>query len=372
MNSLNEQKRIFGLDVMRTTAILMVLFSHLFLILPINSGIIGQLAPLVGFMGVEIFFVLSGFLIGKILYTMLVIDTKWSSKDFFVFLKRRWLRTFPNYFLVLLIAIFIAIAFGYSSEQSWKYFFFIQNLNQPMLPFFPESWSLSIEEFAYILLPFSLWMVFRYLRIKNKSLLFLLVVVGLIGSFIGTKCWYYYTTSNITLIEWNIALKAVVLYRLDSIFIGVLFSWLYFEYSKWWREFKWIWLALGLLLMGLLFIGVGFLAIHIETYPFFWKVLYLPITSLALALLLPLLSEWNDEINFIGKPITRISKISYSIYLLHYSVLFQLMRYFFNPVLLTKFELLAYSVCYLILTLGISSLLYRFYEKPFMNLRHKN
>lgn len=370
--SLQEDKRIFGLDVMRASAILMVLFSHLSFIIPMNMGIIRQLTSLFGFLGVEIFFVLSGFLIGKILYEMVVLKEAFLWIDLLRFLKRRWLRTFPNYFLVLFATILIAKTLEYPIVESWKYFFFIQNLATPMPSFFPESWSLSIEEFAYVLLPLFLWMGFKATRFKNKSLLFLWIVLGLVFIFIGTKYWYFLTTNNTTLIQWNVALKAVVLYRLDSIFIGVLFSWLYFNCLKFWKQYKLVCLGIGLLLLLLMFVGVGFFAIQIETYPFFWNVLYLPLTSLAFALFLPFASEWNRSSALIKTPITFVSKISYAIYLIHYSILFQLMHHFFNPEQYNNSQLFGYACCYLTITFLFSWILYRFYEKPFMGLRGQN
>jgi peptidoglycan/LPS O-acetylase OafA/YrhL len=149
----NNHTRIFGLDLMRTIAILMVLSGHCLWIYPQDDSLFHQLLQLFGFFGVEIFFVLSGFLIGKILYHLYLKDD-FSLATVFYFLKRRWFRTFPNYYLVLLINILIAGFIGQETPKLWRYFFFLQNFKITMLPFFTESWSLSIEEFAYIVLPF--------------------------------------------------------------------------------------------------------------------------------------------------------------------------------------------------------------------------
>ena len=63
---------IFGLDFMRTIAILMVLFGHCLLIYPPSQSLIAQVGLFCGFLGVEVFFVLSGFLVGRILYRLYV------------------------------------------------------------------------------------------------------------------------------------------------------------------------------------------------------------------------------------------------------------------------------------------------------------
>jgi len=165
---LNQNSRIFGLDLMRATAILMVVAGHCLWIYPQDDSLFHQLLQLFGFFGVEIFFVLSGFLIGKILY-QLYLKEDFSLATVFYFLKRRWYRTLPNYYLVLLINIIIAGFIGYEMPQLWRYFFFLQNFKVSMLPFFTESWSLAVEEFAYVVLPFFIFMVGLVINPKNKS-----------------------------------------------------------------------------------------------------------------------------------------------------------------------------------------------------------
>jgi len=74
MIEFQNKNRIFGLDVMRAAAIIMVLFGHCVWIYPEGNSVFHQLMVLSGFMGVETFFVLSGFLIGKICYQLYLKD----------------------------------------------------------------------------------------------------------------------------------------------------------------------------------------------------------------------------------------------------------------------------------------------------------
>ena len=60
---INYDKRIFGLDLMRAVAILLVVFSHITWIIPKTKGFIPDLMSIAGVIGVEIFFVLSGFVL---------------------------------------------------------------------------------------------------------------------------------------------------------------------------------------------------------------------------------------------------------------------------------------------------------------------
>lgn len=352
---------------MRATAIIMVLCSHCLWIYPESNTAVSQVFKLFGFLGVEIFFVLSGFLIGRILYE-LFLKPKFSFTEIKYFLKRRWFRTFPNYFLILLINIIIAGIIGYKIESLWKYFFFIHNFSETLPAFFPESWSLSVEEWTYLVLPFCLFIAGIIFK-RNKSVLFLITVIFLIVIFQITKIIYHINTENTTLLQWNEDLKPVVIYRLDSILYGVVASWIYCNHILLWRKYKIIFFIIGS--FGVLFFNLGIAKMHLsENYiNLFWNVFYLPLISISVAFLLPFLSEWKTTNYSIQKPIVFISQISYAIYLLHYSVILQLMKHFIPTENFSNFQLHIYTVIYLTLTLLWSSLLYFFYERPLMNLR---
>ncbi|HLA55919.1 MAG TPA: acyltransferase [Flavobacterium sp.] len=368
MMETNNSDRIFGLDLMRAAAIVMVVLSHCLWIFPAQSGIISQLASLLVFFGVEIFFVLSGFLIGRILYRL------WMKDDFAVssvmyFLKRRWFRTLPNYFLILVVNVAMAIWIGYPIENGWKYLVFLQNFASPMPAFFPESWSLSVEEFAYVFLPVALLCFGLLLRQSVKKVFFPIVVFLLVLLSVCAKIIYHYNTENTTLGQWNVSLKAVVIYRFDSIFIGVLFAWISIVFADFWKKARLLFAIFGMFLLIFFTAGVGFLRLLIDSHPFFWNVMYLPMASVSIAFFLPILSGWKTAYSAIKKPVTFISLISYSIYLLHYSVILQTMKQIVttqNPI-----YLLAFVVTYLSVTILLSWLLYRFYEKPMTDKRDK-
>lgn len=365
----NHSKRIFGLDLMRVTAILMVLSSHILWIYPPLSNPLVTLFHWFGYLGVEVFFVLSGFLIGGILLK-LFIHNEFALKNILWFLKRRWYRTLPNYYLVLVLNLLIAILVGYNVVDVWKYFFFWQNLTTPMSAFFTESWSLSIEEYAYILVPVILGLMVHVFKPVNKSKFFLQIVCGLILVFILTKVAWHTQHSTPTKEQWNLGLKSVVAFRLDAIFIGVLFSWLHFSCQTFWVKYQVHLAFLGLFLLLFLTFGIASFDVSLQSHPFFWSVLYLPLNSVAIALFLPMLSKWRRlKISWMEKPIVHISKISYSVYLLHYGVILQLMKYYFPTETLSMQALHAYALIYLGLTFLLSTLLYRYFEKPIMDLR---
>lgn len=368
---IDYQQRIFGLDVMRAAAILFVVCSHALWIFPEASGGLIDLLRLMGVMGVEIFFVLSGFLIGRILFRIFT-KAEFKSKDLNYFLIRRWFRTLPNYYLALLINIAIAAYFGREHPESlWKYFFFLQNVVDGMGLFFTESWSLPIEEFAYIICPFLFYLALFFNWKMAKEKVFLYITLLIIGFFILTKIVYYHNTPVSDMNYWNINLKAVVLYRIDAIYYGVLAAYISLMKPHLWESKKGMMLLLGFLGFVMLHFFIGYKKLTIQEYPFLWNVLYLPVCSIFIAFSLPFLSQWKSASKLVLKPITTISLISYSMYLLHYSIILQLMRYFKPIENLTTDEKLIFVLIYLTLTIVLSYILYRLYEKPMMELRDK-
>lgn len=122
---IDYKHRIFGLDVIRAIAILLVLFSHsTILLFPDKDTTLLTIIRFFGTIGVDLFFVLSGFLIGGIILKQLVLG-KTALKSFVYFWIRRWFRTLPNYFLILLLNILLVFVFyGEIVEGTGYYFVF--------------------------------------------------------------------------------------------------------------------------------------------------------------------------------------------------------------------------------------------------------
>nr|WP_321236711.1 acyltransferase [uncultured Psychroserpens sp.] len=366
---INYEKRIFGLDIMRAIAILLVVASHAVWIFPQTKNLATDVMSIAGVLGVEIFFVLSGFLIGRLIYKRFT-ASEFSFKDMTYFWVRRWFRTLPNYYLILVFNVLLALFLGtHLPDNLWQYAFFIQNFDWEMPLFFGESWSLPIEEFAYIIGPLLLYLVL-FLKLNiSKSKLFLIVTTVIVLFFFLTKVYYNLSHSETNMMFWNVNLKAVTMYRIDAIYYGVLAAYIALTKTLAWRRYRYMFLVMG----GLLFLGLNFVVpmqrIFIESHPFFWNVLYLPINSIAIAFTLPYLSQIKSAPKLILMPITVISLISYSMYLIHYSVVMQLMKHFFPTEGLSIPILGVYLIIYLVLTIVLSYLLYMLFEKPITNLR---
>ena len=104
-----------------------------------------------GVFGVELFFVLSGLLIGKILFRDVLPHC--SFRKMGIFFLRRWMRTLPAYYAVLALLVIYAFAAQAPLPHIWRYAAFLQNCPPEYAAFFPVSWSLSVEQWAYIAIP---------------------------------------------------------------------------------------------------------------------------------------------------------------------------------------------------------------------------
>jgi len=141
--------RIAGLDTLRAAAIALVLCYH-YMCFVSAAGTFG-VASDVGWCGVDLFFVLSGYLIGNQLLGERVRTGGIALTTFF---GRRFLRTLPNYYATLALFLLFPAAIGGSNLLNvGRFLTFTQNFGMAYGQTFTHSWSLCIEEQFYVLLP---------------------------------------------------------------------------------------------------------------------------------------------------------------------------------------------------------------------------
>jgi peptidoglycan/LPS O-acetylase OafA/YrhL len=144
--------RCLGLGLLRATAILMVLFSHWISHFGYWFGVqIPAVVDRISDTGVEIFFALSGFLIRRILIGIVRARPTWS--DFRVFMVRRAMRTLPLYFLWLALLLCVFPPRQDAVVTALRFLTLTQNLfaAMPADYYFVVTWSLTIEEWFYLL-----------------------------------------------------------------------------------------------------------------------------------------------------------------------------------------------------------------------------
>lgn len=363
-----DRNRIFGLDIMRAMAILYVVISHGQYLVPVESSI--SVSWFI-FDGVSIFFVLSGYLIGGILIRS-VYKKPFTPKLLANFWVRRWFRTLPNYYLVVtLVLLFEFLQYGslQPGYPYYKFYLFIQNFNFHKMGFFPEGWSLSVEEWFYIFFPVLLFVSY-WLSRKNLKRSIIITSVLLILFATGMRLYYYNTLPYIDLFFWDVHLRKLVITRMDSLMFGVLAAYFHFYFPKQWQAYRLPTFVIGVVLF-LFFKIAGIIDLY-RVDSFMNVVLSFTCMSVATALLIPFLSSIKEGSGIVYRGITKISLISYSMYLLNLNVIqYNIIKWFpwsDNPEKLVSIYALNY-VIYWILVLGLSTLLYKYFELPMMRLR---
>src|SRR5690606_22062624 len=136
-----------------------------------------------------------------------------------------------------------------------------------------------------------------------------------------------------------------------------------------WKHIRYPSFLLGIVVILGLNILIPRHQIFIGTHPMFWNVWYFVIKSIGICMALPLLSSMKSAPKIILKPITYISILSFTMYVLHYSVVMQLMKYFMPTEQFAGLDIAIFIFIYMLLTMVLSYFLYHFYEKPLMDLR---
>lgn len=213
-----SHSRYFGLDGLRAIAVMLVIVVHANLAVPgatgrddlnlLSSKILGA-----GWIGVDLFFVLSGFLITDIL-----LKTKGFQNYFQIFYARRALRIFPLYYLFLVAAVaagnfFHAQFFTLTKLTALSLFTYTYNFKAAFAnaaPHYHHFWSLAVEEHFYLIWPL---LVFLLDAKRLRKLCF----IGIIGSLI----------LRIAIVESNLRLQTAYLIspcRIDTLLWGALLA----------------------------------------------------------------------------------------------------------------------------------------------------
>jgi len=331
---MKENNYFYSLDFFRGFCGYGVAISHL------NAFVFKSMyAEYVSYLFVEFFFVLSGF----VLYPQLikVLNNK---KNLLFFYQRRWLRTIPLY-LVTAIAV-AGLTNNLFSTDFFKYLFFIQKIIPNFLEndYFPIAWSLSIEEIFYFLFPLILINL-------NKSN-FLTYTFALISIFIVLK---FFVAGKV---DANF-LRTGSFLRLDAILVGFILA----NYKKNIIPKK----------KEIILISFSLILIYLFNFENFMYNSNSPNTQILFVILLQLISAFtlfsflyleNLILKLKAKKFCLlISRQTYSIYLIHIIYIYMLNKLDFTVVVST--------LIYIILLFVSSSVIYNYFEKPFLSIRPK-
>jgi peptidoglycan/LPS O-acetylase OafA/YrhL len=358
--------RNFGLDIVRSMAISLVLAAHsLLFFFPFYFESLREFFGIFGMFGVEIFFVLSGFLIGQLIVKEVLRPP--SARGLAHFWVRRWFRTLPPYFLVLGLRRLV----GYPLH--WKMFVFLQNFDPAVAASFPISWSLAIEEWFYLLTPLILLIAAFAVRTWSPKAFFLVCSAIGVAALAGRVA--YVVVANPS---WDPGVRQHIFLRMDSLMIGVLLGGL-----RAYRRDSYDRLAKHRRLLALLgTAGIAaaavWLFVAIERFSlndsFLMRTVYFDWFSLSVALLMVGLEsstavntrwamrKWAGAVRF-------VSLSSYSLYLIHLSAFapFQIL----NAQTRTPSFARLWALGALGTSLVLGGAMYRWFEKPVLRLRDR-
>lgn len=345
--------RLPGLDLLRAIAIVWVMLFHSWMI----GGIGGPLQPMVdyGWMGVDLFFVLSGYLIGHQLLEPL---SRGEPLRFGAFYLRRAFRILPVFFAVLaLYLLFPGWREAPGMQPAWQFVTFTLNLlidyqhNQA----FSHAWSLCVEEHFYLLFPLLAWWLAR------RSSRALVVGCGVLVVAMGMLLRGYAVLHGK---DWLESVYYPTWTRLDGLLAGVLLATIQAYRPHWWAGVQRR--ANTFAVAGLLLVAAAIWLFRDKT-GFAASVFGFPLLALAMALLVAAgagSSSWLGRWRIPGAG--WIAGISYSLYLSHklamHAVHEALPRW---PAL----HGLAAFAAYALAILATGALLHYAVERPFLRLR---
>lgn len=360
------QKKLYGLDNLRTVAIAFVFIYH-------YAGLSNGAPKWLGFItkfgwtGVDLFFVLSGFLISSQLFAQIKKGQPISFKQFFL---KRFFRIVPAFLFILgLYFIFPFFRERESLPPLWKFLTFTQNFGLNLKDFgtFSHAWSLCVEEHFYLFLPIIL-VFLQYGKMINKSY-WLLIALFLIGFILRIYSYNNFYLSNIKEANSSIYWYQYVYYptynRLDGLLAGVAIAGIYIFYQSAWEKIS-TYGNLSIVLGSIVLTLSYFLCYDQRTFNA--SVIGFPLVAIGYGLIvIGAISPTSFLYKLNSTLLSLIATLSYAFYLLHKGII-HLTHYF-----LDNFNLGANVVFFIAILncLFFAYLLHLIIEKPFLRLRHK-
>lgn len=241
--------RVFGFDLLRALAILLVFFGHADLWvddlsrtpLHVLSDRLDVINGPFGLWGVELFFALSGVLIGRILLRLFTQPDGPGWAGVMRFWMRRWLRTLPSYWVVLLLLLVVPGIIA-PERPGPSFVLLVQNLTSAHPPAFGEAWSLSVEEWSYVLIPLVLLACMTAFRSRKRGLVIAIMLIAVVGFTLRVgNAWTCDCRPDQDI-------RKVVLFRTDALAAGMLMAYMLERWPERMERWRFTLLAAGVLM----------------------------------------------------------------------------------------------------------------------------
>jgi len=351
--------RIFGLDLLRATAVLLVVFHHSLSFTAASTSLYAY--GWLGEIGVGALLVLSGYLIGQGLIKKSKEGRFSKVQHLGQFYARRWSRTFPPYFFYLFIMAALTPSFIHVLLTHKLYFFFLQNFAWDPPPFYCQTWTLALLEFFYLLFPLLLLLTSKFVRNYLVCLFIPMALLFLIPLILRALHTQIEPPDRFeeTFRKW-------VVFRIDTPIIGVAAAVVQAELPlvwAWLLHRSWIGLCTFSSVMLYHYLGCPHL------YSNHWiQVFFHPFSALMLAPLLPFLCNWKINTSIFGTMMSTISQTSYSLYVSHFFALIIGLCILTILGISSDRWLITYPV-YILLIALVTCPSYYLTEEPFIRLR---
>jgi len=355
LSALAPTVRSFGLDAMRVCAALMVVcvhacifFYHLWPQLPVVFFFAG--------LGVDLFFVLSGYLVGGLLIDAARRDRPWVMH----FWMRRWWRTLPSFYLFLLINLLLLRWTQGVWANPLAHLIFVQNLAWEHPDFFPEAWSLSIEELFYLCAPLA-FVAFGMTSAKLRKVFafaIALIVAGIIFR------WLWVLQFDPT---WDSGVKKLAVLRVDAIAFGLAAVAAMRLWPSWCQAHR-----QGLAVAGAFVIVMSAWLTYASEIDSSMpaRVFVFTLNGLGCALLLPWLTALpTDRNRWSVRSIAALARWSYALYLVHMPIM-RIGLALLPPVKNFGMAWL-YAICFVVMSVAAAALVYRVFERRVLHWRDR-
>ena len=359
-----ENHKLLGLDHLRAFAITyVVLFHYQFFGHP---DWVKKIAGF-GWSGVDLFFVLSGFLISGQLFATIAKGKKISLSEFFI---KRFFRIIPPFLaVVILYAAFPAVHEWGHLSPIWRYLTFTHNFGLDLRKYgtFSHAWSLCVEEQFYLILPL-IFVLFGYFKAGKKAIyLLLLLFIG--GFIIRLWGWDHFIKPVLEADNygayWNKYIYYPTYNRLDSLLVGVSIAGLYTFYpsikEKINKHCNLVMFSGIILLLTSGFVCKGYSTYNTTLWGF-------PIVALSYGLIVAAVVCPSSSIyRFKSFVTSQIASLSYAIYLSH-KIIIHVVQNGIEKAGLDKNSNVAMLICFVCIIAG--ALLSRYMiERPAMRMR---
>ena len=341
-----ETNRYSTIDLLRFLAAFSVAISHF----TMHANGYDLNLEIISSISVEVFFIISGFVLAPQIIS--IVQNK-KFQNYKIFLIRRWYRTIPLYLLSLLLtSVILSKLF---TTDFLKYLFFLQNFFILSIEndFFSIAWSLSVEEWFYIIFPLFLLLLFKKFNFKNIKHITYLACLFVILILIFRL--FFLENAN-----WGSNIRRVVIFRLDSIAFGfILYLCKDFFIKKFFNN---------LLLLILIVLTTSFTFIILKTNAleqiFFFQFIFHYVVGIWGCLIVIFCYKINKNLE--NKKLININlflgKISYSIYLFHLLLIYIISS-------LINLNLISSILIFVVAQIVLSTLLYYYFEKPILDSR---